>query len=345
MQKRNTFKKRIEDHFYDHPIQRNILKDGWAFIVTAFSAFIFAFGFRSFIAPSNMNQLGSMRLVSGGMSGLSQTVIAFVELCFGHPISQNNIYDIVYSVLYFGLNIPVFIVAWRGIGKRFAVLTLLNVGLASLFTSLLRYADEPLFHVISEFVESNGGLATRALLGGICTGISSATAYRVDASAGGIDVIAYYIGLKKSRLVGRYSVFINTATITLYTLLSITDAGWGSELGAKVFVATLLSILYVFVTMVVVDAINLRNKKFKIEAVSEMADLGKILIGNLPHGATMHRGQGAFTGNDKYIFSMVVSSYEVKQTIRVIREADPAAFIDLYELKGVYGRFFLPPIR
>lgn len=344
MDKKKRFRRKIEDHFYDHPIQKNILTYSWSLLVTVISSFVFAFGFRAFIAPSNMGDLQTLRLVSGGVSGLSQTVIAFVEL-FGRPIETHGIYDIVYSILYFGINVPVFIIAWRGIGKRFAFFTFINVLLASAFTSVLRYADENFFHVISKFIEDNGGLVTRALLGGVCTGISSAIMYKIDASAGGIDVVAYYIALKKSKLVGKYSVLINGVTITLYTLLSITDAGWGSEQAAKVFVATLFSVLYLFVTMFMIDTINLRNKKVKVEAISEMEDLGKILIGNLPHGATMVKGNGAFTGHDKFIFEMIVSSYEVNHTVQVIKEADPRAFVSVTELKHVYGRFYLPPIR
>ena len=339
---RKKLPRKIKDHFYDHPVQKNVLLGAWSLLVTAISSFIFAFGFRAFIAPSNPDM---MRLVSGGVSGISQTLIAIVELAFGHPIQNNNIYDIVYSCLYFGINVPVFIIAWRGIGKRFAILTFINVLLVSLFTSLLRYADDSLFNSIATFINENGGLATRALLGGIFTGISSALMYKIDASAGGIDAVAYYIALKKSVLVGKYSVMINAATITIYTVLTISDVGWWTSAAAQVFVATLLSILYLFVCMFVVDAINVRNKKVRIEAISEMEDLGKILIGNLPHGATMVKGVGAFTGHDKYIFTMVVSSYEVRQTVRIIREADPSAFVEVSELKQVTGRFFLPPIR
>lgn len=345
MDRRKKLRKKVRDYFYDHPMQKNVLLYFWSFVITVFSSFVFAFGFRAFIAPTNMAELQTVRLVSGGVSGLSQTFMAFVELVFNHPIQANGIYDIVYSCLYFGINIPVFIIAWRGIGKRFAIFTILNVGLSSLFTSVLRYADESLFHVIAAFVEENGGLVTRALLGGIATGIASATMYKIDASAGGIDVVAYYIALKQSKLVGKYSVLINGATITIYTLITLSDVGWGTNQAAQVFVATLFSILYLFVCMAVIDTINVRNKKVKIEAISEMEDLGKILIGNLPHGATMVKGVGAFTGHDKFIFEMIVSSYEVRQTVQVIKEADPSAFVNVTELKHVYGRFYLPPIR
>ena len=345
MARKKTLRKRAEDYLYDHPIQKAVLSNGWTVIVIAVSAFFFAFGFRAFLAPANIEAIKSLRLISGGVSGLSQTIITFVELLSEHVISKNGVYDIVYSSIYFLLNVPVFILAWRGIGKRFAFYTLLNVLLCSLFTSLLRFLDEPVFNLISEFVNSNGGFATRALLAGVCTGISSAIAFRVNASAGGIDVVAYYIALKRSRLVGKYSVYLNFVTISVYTLLMVIDKGWGTPMAAQVFVATLLSILYQFVVMFVIDSINTRNKKYKVEAISEMKDLGKVLVGTLPHGATMVKGEGVFSGNEKYVFSIIVSAYEVKQATTIIREADPAAFVQVTELRHVYGRFFLPPIR
>lgn len=345
MAKKKTLRKRAEDYLYDHPVQRAVLSHGWTTLVTIVSAFFFAFGFRAFLAPSNIEQIGSLRLVSGGISGFSQTIISFIELLTGHAISKAHSYDIVYSIFYFSLNIPVFILAWIGIGKRFSFYTLLNVLLCSLFTSLLRYFDASVFDKISTFVNANGGFATRAILAGVCTGISSSIAFRVDASAGGIDVVAYFIALRKSRLVGRYSVYMNFLTVSLYTLIMIIDVGWGTELAAQVFVATLLSILYQFVVMFVIDSINTRNKKYKIEAISDMADLGKVIVGTLPHGATIVKGEGAFSGSQKYIVTVIVSAYEVKQATKIIREADPAAFVQITQLSHVYGRFFLPPIR
>ena len=239
MAHKKTFRRKVSDYLYDHPYKKSAIQYSWLLLVTMFSAFLFAFGFRAFIAPT----IAENRLISGGVSGISQTIIAIVELSSNDVISRNNIYDIIYSGIYFTINIPIFVLAWRGIGKRFAIFTLINVGLASAFTSLLRFADEPFFNVINNFISANGGLATRALLGGICTGVSSAIAYKVDASAGGMDVVAYYIALKKSRLVGRYSVYINIVTISIYTLISITDVGWGTPPAAEIFVATLFSVL------------------------------------------------------------------------------------------------------
>ena len=348
MVKKKSLLAKAKSKLYDHPILKGSIHNGWAVLVVMFSAFLFAFGFRTFMAPGNVADFSvspSLNLVGGGVSGISQTLIQIIDIASGHSVTTNGLYSNLYSIFYFALNIPIFIIGFIGIGKRFTFLTLLNVGMVSVFNFLLGFADKDFIYKIAAFADQNGGLVTRALLAGICTGMSSAIAFKVDASAGGIDVVAYYIALKKSQLVGRYSVYINIVTLTLYTLLSISDAGWGTDKGAHIFVAALFSVLYMLVVMIVIDMINLRNKKMRVEVVTTNPDLGRIIMANVPHGATLIKGQGAFTGQEKYIFEIVISTYEIKNVVKVIREADPGAFIQIIELKQVYGRFFLPPIQ
>ena len=344
--KKKSLKSKISDVLYDHPLMKSSLNNGFALLVIILSAFLFAFGFKCFISPANLaTAQDGHRLISGGVSGISQTLILFVDLVSNDWITLNGRYDLIYSILYFGFNIPVFILAWKGISKRFAVFTLINVGMVSVFTTVLGFFDEPIIFKIADFCGTNGGLITRALFAGVCTGVSSAIAYRIGASAGGIDVVAYYIALKKSTLVGRYSVYINAITVGLFTILSIADAGWGSVEGAHAFTATLFSIVYMIMTMLVVDIINQRNKKVKVEIISSKQDIGQIIMANLPHGATIVKGTGAFTGNDKFIVTVIVSMYEVKKTVSIIKESDPTAFVTVVELKQVYGNFFIPPIK
>ncbi len=349
MRKKKTLRKKVDSYFYEHSIQKAIVSNGFAIFVCALSGLIFAFGFRAFLAPSGISpdpdvssSLG-LRLVSGGVSGLSQVVIASIGLFKGSPVTDG--YDVIYSCLYFGFNVPIIILAWKGIGKRYTLLTLMCVGFASLFSSLLGVFEESLFTPIATFADANGGLATRALLAAVCTGISSAIAYRIDGSAGGIDVVAHYIAIKKSQLVGKYSLVINFFTVTLYTVISISTVGWGTEKAGQLFVATLFSILYLFVCMIIIDAINTRNRKVKIEVITERKDLGKILIGSVPHGATVIQGKGVFSDRDKYVLIMIVSIRETKETADLIRELDPSAFVTVTDLRQVYGRFYLPPIR
>ena len=353
MSHRRTFRQRIVDKLYDHPILKRGLEDSWAIICMAISAFLFAFGFKCFVAPNylmNPSDPGVepvFKLVSGGVSGVSQLIIQFVEVVFDHPISKSDSYSLIYSILYFGLNVPIFIIAFFGIGKRFGIMTIVNVGLVALFSNILSLADgkDGFITQISYWANENGGLLSRAIFGGVMTGLSSALAYKLDASAGGIDVVAYRVAIKKSTAVGKYSLYINAVTITLFTILSVIEHGWGQSSAAHVLVASMFSIVYLLVVTAVIDMINLRNKKMKIQVVSNVPDLAQIIIANIPHGATVIKGTGAFSKTEKYIIDIVLSSYEVKNAVKVIREADPSAFVEVMELKQVFGRFHLPPIR
>jgi uncharacterized membrane-anchored protein YitT (DUF2179 family) len=99
------------------------------------------------------------------------------------------------------------------------------------------------------------------------------------------------------------------------------------------------------VGMILIDSINVRNKKMKIEVVTERKDLGNVLISSIPHGATIVQGQGVFTGQPRYIVTMVVSSYEVRDVVKIVQKEDPHAFIQVVSLAQVYGRFFMKPVK
>ena len=327
-----SWKKRVEDKLYDHPILKSAVFNGWNVLVLTFSAFILAIGYKCFLVPNKLiaDSGGEVtKLVSGGMSGISQTIIMFLSLFLSHDILTAQVENILFSVLYFALNIPIFILAWKGIGKRFTVYTFLNVILVSVFEALLSVWDNGWIHDLAEFA-----------------GLSSGFAFKVDGSGGGIDVVAYYVALKKNVLVGRYSLIMNSVTLVVFTLLGsiqIWNSGTGNSM--QYIGGACYSILYMMSTSMVIDVIHLRNKKMKIEVVTDHEDLGKILIANLPHAATIVKGEGAYSGKGRYLIKMVVSSYEVNHAVAVIESADPNAFIEVVELKQVYGRFFLPPIK
>ncbi|MCR5078630.1 MAG: YitT family protein [Bacilli bacterium] len=332
----------------DHVFAKKGLDLAWIILVLTASSWIFALGYKTFLNPTNIVEEGGFRLVSGGASGISQTVMEAIRLIgkgvTGDPnFSYNE--DLAYSLLYFGINIPVFFIAFFIIGKRFALLTIYAVGMVSVFTNIMSLeVFKPFIDTLASFSNDNGGLLTRAVFGGICTGVSSGLAYRVDSSAGGIDVIAYAIALKKNVLVGKYTILINICIVVAFTLLSAANDDF--SIRAIMAVACMLfSAIYMLVTGMVVNLINLRNKKCEIEVVTDDEELGSVLIANLPHAATVSKAQGAYSGKEHYVVVMVISYYEVKQAVKIVREADPKAFIKVIDLGQVYGHFFLRPIR
>jgi uncharacterized membrane-anchored protein YitT (DUF2179 family) len=359
----SSFQEKKKNWMYDHPVAKNIIDYVLTFIVCTLSAFVFAFGFNAFMDPgANLKNSSGVavilpKLVAGGVSGISQVIALFLELCGVKNIAMGGNFDehLFYSIAYFVINIPLLVLAWTGIGKRFAIFTLINVAEVSIFIKLLTVDRLSFINYLAIFVNDNGGLFARAAFAGVLTGLSSALAFKMDISAGGIDIVAYYIALRKGTMVGKYSVIMNSITVALFSLLTAAlgnpvageafVAAWDPQFTAQAFGRIFYSVLYMLVGMILVDSINVRNKKMKIEVVTERKDLGSVLISSVPHGATLVQGQGVFTGQPRFIITMVVSSYEVRDVVKIVQKEDPHAFVQVVSLAQVYGRFFMKPVK
>ena len=327
---------------YDHLWLKYIVEYGFAFIMSVLSAAIFAFGIVCFLKPGIE---GIPDLVSGGSSGLAQTLSLALEMCGVHIDNYRNL---LFSICYIVINIPLIILAFFGIGKRFAIFTIVNVASVFLFSNIF---VGPFFEHVATFINSNGGLLARALFAGLCTGLSSGIAFKIDSSAGGFDIISYYISLRKGNSTGPYIAIINGFIIvSFYTL-----AGFHGQpilLGSQEFTSwvgavcgVLFSLIYLVETMTIVDLINVRNKKVQVQINTANADLPRLLIANVPHGATVVNAKGAYSGNDRIIVYLVVSTYELKQVIDLIKEIDPESFVNVTSLQQVVGRFYMKPVK
>lgn len=353
MGKRHTLKEKTTSYLYEHLWLKYILEYATTLVVCFFSAFIFAVGIKIFLAPGtvthSLNGIESsetfLTLVSGGASGIAQIIALGSQLIFGPELAQYN-YTI-YSISYLIINIPIIILAFKGIGVRFGTFTMINVVFVS---ALVNFMNFSFLNELAYFINAEGGMLSRALFAGLCTGLSSAIAFKFEVSAGGIDVIAYYFSLRKSSNVGKYSVIINSIVIIVFAIMTAFQgdanyddadlSSWTVAIGGLCF-----SIVYLFVVMLVVDVINVRNKKVQLQIITKKENLHSLLLANIPHGATITQGKGAFSGDEKIVIYMVVSQFEIKKVIRLIREVDPESFINVTNLQQVYGRFFIKPVK
>ena len=342
----STLKERTNDWLYDHLRLKHTLDFIWALLISTLSAFTFAFGFNCFISLQTLKDGVWLidKYVAGGVSGISQTLIIFLNLCGVH--FDVSVEHLMFSVLYFVINIPVIILSFFGIGKHYTLLTLINVLETSIFTELLNPEKIEVIYQIGQYVSAHGGLLARVIFGGATTGLSTAIAFKGDLSTGGIDVIAYWIALKKRTAVGKYSIIMNGITLTLFTIFSCALDGWGNTaIVGEHFARAVFSVVYLFVTALVVDRIHTRNKKVKVQIVTNEEELGQFIISHLPHAATMIKGKGVYSNADHYIFDIVISSYELNSAIKLIKQEDPNAFIEVLPLEQVEGRFYMRPIK
>ncbi len=342
MDKQERTKRKIESFLYDHLWLKISLEYIIAFIMSVISAMIFAFGVVCFMRPG----IDNIRdFVSGGSSGLAQTIALVFELC-GVKVEENH--NLIFSICYLAVNVPLVILAFKGVGKRFTIFTIVNVASVFIFTNVFK---GEFFEQIARFINANGGILARALFAGLTTGLSSAIAFKFDTSAGGFDVVAYYLALRKSKNAGPYGAIINGVIIvTFYTLTGfqgydyvIGDAHFISWVGS--LCGILFSVIYLVECMVIIDLINVRNKKVQLQIITENDNLPKLLLANVPHGATVIKGKGAYSGNDRLIIYLVISTTELRSVIHFLKEVDPTSFINVTSLNQVYGRFYMKPIK
>ncbi len=348
------------DFFYDHPREKRAAHLAYMFLVTAVSCFIFAWGFRAFINPSIecaihwrmqsegidynaakafVDNEGVIRLISGGASGIAQAIVKIVNI-FGdiRYYEQNTI-----SILYFVLNIPLIILSWVKISKQFTIFTLLNVGFVSLFNSII--PDEWIYRIINLYDD----MIARCIFGGIITGIASGAAMAINTSAGGTDILSFYIAEKKSSSVGNFSFIINGIVLVANVLFGIigylVNPVVNPQVPNEVIRYALYTFLYLFVSTRVIDVLNIKNKKQELQIFTTNENLPQILIHAFPHSATTVEAKGAYSGRKVLMIYMVVSKIEIKSAMALVRKVDPSAFVTVINLNQVQGRFYIRPIE
>ena len=332
MRKIERLRKNASNYMFDHPLIQEILTDTRMLFASVLTAALYAFGFCAFITPADSSGL---TVVTGGVGGISQNIILIMKMCG----VQNDVYTL-QSILYFALNIPVIIFGFFFVGKKFTIMTAINVGLSSVFITLFDKSGLTAQIATNEFIRTSA--ISRVFFAGVFIGIASAIAYKAEISCGGIDVFSYYFALRKSTSVGKYTIALNSFIIALYCILLISSdpAHWDNA-----FVGLIHSFVYMIAVIFVVDAINVRNKKIQIQIITNREDMSNILIANLPHGTTVCKGKGGYTGADRYVVYMVVSSIESSKVVKLAKRVDEHCFVSIIPLTQVYGNFFIKPVE
>lgn len=343
MSSKSKIFKAYNNYISQHPKMQTSTELAFVIFMCLISSFTYALAYRIFIAPDLTGSYGvQIHFVSGGVSGLAQNLVKLFHDILNIKIVNSNVMQ---SILYFILNIPVFLLGWFKIGKQFTIFSLVNVALTSLFISIIPSSWDQAVVYDSQL--------TRTLFAGILAGLSAALAFKANVSSGGIDIVAYYFANRKSEGVGKYSIVANAFVFGLFFILNLIqpDAVIGGSFSiplTKVSLAItslISSIIYTFMHAFVVDLINVRNKKSQVQIMSNKEGLAKTLISNFPHGATVVNAIGAYTGQSRNIIYMTVSSNETNRLVKLVQEEDPHAFINVIVLRQVFGRFYIKPVK
>ena len=165
-----------------------------------------------------------------------------------------------------------------------------------------------------------------SIVGGVSLGFGLGLIYREDHYIGGLDIV--------NRIIDYY-LKTNYSIITLVTDIIVVVIG-GLIFGFESFVYSMVSI---FIYRLMIEKIRVGigdNKSFYI--ITKQADeIKKMITEELGHGATIIKGRGAYSNDDKYIVFVAIPKKDYYKLKEGIKKIDNDAFFVVsssYEVGG-----------
>lgn len=258
----------------------------------------------SFVAPNNFAR--------GGIAGIA--------------VILNHIYPKLYLGLFNILvNIPLLIVSWIFLSRRFCLTTTGFIVLSSIMMIVMEAIDATAGGAL-RYVETGTPILS-AVFGGAIIGVSFAMMTRIGGSQGGTDIIAAIIQKKRPDVGVSWFIFIMDSTVVLasYFVYDMT--------------AVLLALVLTFMISIVGDKFIQGGKAaIKVEIVTRHSnEICAEIFEKIGRGVTVLDGVGMFTGKPVKVVVCVVRRREVGEIQRIVKRY-PDSFSYIMPANEVYGK-------
>ena len=268
-------------------------------LLIAVGVAIYTFGFVKF----NM----ANALAEGGVAGVTLIVHALYGI---NPAYSSLI-----------LNIPLFILGARILGKRSLALTIYGTVLLSFF---IWFWQRVPIHVTLE-----NDMMLVAVVAGLFSGAGSGLVFRYGATTGGTDIIGRIAEEKLGLKLGQTLLFIDSVVLT-----------------ASLVYIDLQHMLYTLVASFVYSQVLtiVQNGGYTVRGMliitQKSEEAASAILNEINRGVTFLNGQGAYSGEDKNVLYVVLNPTEVREVKAIMAELDPDAFISIIDVDEVVSSDF-----
>jgi uncharacterized membrane-anchored protein YitT (DUF2179 family) len=262
-------------------------------ILVGLCSMLFGFAYNTFLIPH--------KLASGGVTGIAFLIHHYLQVNTG--------------LIVLIINIPLFILGIKYLGKRFIMYTIYSVVVLSFSLKVIP------IHAISD------DILLSSIIGGALYGIAVGLVIRTGGSTGGTDIISLILSQKKNVQVGFLSTCMNLLVVGSSGIIF----GWN---------ITLYTIIAIYVAGRAVDYVYTTQNKLTLRIVTEKGDeLADALIHLHSRGITIHSAEGAYAHKPKKVLTTVITRFELNETKHTIKTTDPNAFVNISQTLEVMGRF------
>jgi len=276
-------------------IKKEKIKDMFLIVIGCAVA---ALGTACFMLP---NQLSS-----GGFSGIATIFYYFYNMPMGTTIII--------------LNVPLLILGYFKLGKRFVLKTCIAIIIYSQFINL--------FGQLNPFTND---MFLASIYGGIIIGVGLALVYRTGTSTGGSDLVAYITqNYKKEISISNLIIIVDSIVISL-NLIAFRKI----EIG-------LYSVISIYLISKMIDIVfeGINFSKMLYIISDKYEEIEKIVTMELKKGATGFYGKGIYNGTEKTIIMCVSKRRKIMKIKEIVQKIDDNCFIIITDAREVYGLGF-----
>lgn len=282
-------------------MKKKILRWVIDILVMILAAAIYSLGVHIFISPND--------IAPGGVTGIAIILTEFWGISVG--------------TLIFLLNIPLIIAGFILLNKTTMIKTMISVALITVFTNLAE-----MFVPVYDASGGNGVIA--AIFGGAAMGIGLGLGYNRESTSGGTDIL--------TKIIGKYH-----SDFKLGAIQAALD-GIVVVLGFAVFrdVNTVLyAAIAIFVQSKLTDTIvyGSQESRFMLIFSENYKKIAEEIL-KQSNGVTLFKGEGAYSGNERQVLATAVHRSNYSKVKRIVKTADPKAFVITTSANEVYGEGF-----
>jgi uncharacterized membrane-anchored protein YitT (DUF2179 family) len=265
---------------------------------------IYAFGLQYFILPN--------LLMEGGVTGIS----VLLNYAAGIPVSV--------SILV--INIPLFLVGWRLLGRSAMVYTIGGTVLLSAFLWILEQGVAMGWFV--PFRTEHDAILV-VLYAGVTLGTGLGLVFRAGGTTGGVDIIARIVHRWRGWSMGQIMLVLDVVI-----------------LGASLLFIPKEKVLYTLVSVFIASKIidSIQDGVYAAKAFTIICDapekLAAAIASELERGVTLMPAIGAYSKDTKTIVYCVVSRFEIRKLKSLVRLHDKRAFMVINDVHDVLGEGF-----
>ena len=248
------------------------------------------------------------QIVPGGVTGIAM----LLHFLYRSPV----------GIITIILNIPLFLVAFKILGLRFGVKSIIAIFITNILIDFFIYT--------LKITTPTDNVILGALYGGLLLGLGLGLIFRAGASTGGTDIAGQLLTRKTNLSVGMWIMIVDFVVITLAGITT------GSiELALLGYLALFLSSK---VIDLVLEGMNYARAAFIIS--DEHEKLTDEIYEKMKRGVTILDGYSPYTKEKKPVIMCVVTKKETHSFKSLIKGIDEKAFVILTDVFEVLGQGF-----